>query len=66
MQNFKNFNFKPYNNLDLGANIGTNLKALKYLFPPLERTVVEINKKAKKNFTEVIPQENIFVESISK
>ena len=52
------------NCIEFGANIGMNIKALKQLFPQLSFHAVEINKKASKLLGEVIPEENIFQQSI--
>ena len=50
--------------IEFGANIGLNLKALKILYPDLIFNAVEINKKASKILSEVIPKENIIENSI--
>ena len=50
--------------IEFGANIGMNIKALKKLFPDLEFSAVEINKKASEILSNVIPKENIYETSI--
>ncbi len=50
--------------IEFGANIGMNIKAIKKIFPDLEFSAVEINKKASKILSNVIPNENIFETSI--
>ena len=52
------------NCIEFGANIGMNIKALKSLFPDLKFHAVEINKKASKLLSEVIPRDNIYEKSI--
>ncbi len=52
------------NCIEFGANIGMNLRVLKYLFPHLRCSAVEINKKASKLLSEIIPKENIYIQSI--
>ncbi len=51
--------------LEIGANVGTNLKVLKSLYPKLELHAVEINKDAAEALRDIIPNENIYNESIS-
>jgi len=52
------------NCIEFGANIGMNIRSLKYLFPNLDCSAVEINIKASKLLSEIIPVDNIYVESI--
>lgn len=52
------------NCIEFGANIGMNLRALKILFPNLEATAIEINKKAILNLSEIVPRTNIHEGSI--
>tara|TARA_B100000427_G_C15468356_1_gene577317 strand:+ start:394 stop:1011 length:618 start_codon:yes stop_codon:yes gene_type:complete len=51
--------------LEIGANVGINLKVLKSLYPKLELHAVEINKDAAEALRDIIPNENIYNESIS-
>ncbi len=50
--------------LEIGANIGINLKVLKDFYPNLEQFAIEINEDAAKSLQNIIPRENIFNESI--
>ncbi|SDN44624.1 pseudaminic acid biosynthesis-associated methylase [Desulfonauticus submarinus] len=50
--------------LELGANIGLNLMALRYLIPELEMGAVEINEKAALELKNNIPSAEIYVSSI--
>jgi spore coat polysaccharide biosynthesis protein SpsF len=50
--------------LEFGANVGMNLKALKLLFPQVDFNAIEINKSAAEELQEIIPQSNIYNESI--
>lgn len=50
--------------LELGANIGMNLKALKLLYPKIELKAVEINPDAAKGLGELIEPTNVFQGSI--
>lgn len=50
--------------VELGANIGMNLKALKLLYPELRAQGVEINADAAAQLTELIGDENVFHGSI--
>ena len=50
--------------LEFGANIGMNLKALKFLYPKMGQYAIEINKKAVSILSETLPKENIFNTSI--
>lgn len=50
--------------LELGANIGMNLKALKMLYPAIQLKAVEINPVATNILSESIGNENIFQGSI--
>ena len=50
--------------LELGANIGMNLKALKLLYPKIELKAVEINPAAANLLAEFIDHANIFKGSI--
>ena len=52
------------NCIEFGANVGMNIEAIKKLFPDLDFSAVEINKKASKILSNVIPKENIFETSI--
>jgi pseudaminic acid biosynthesis-associated methylase len=50
--------------LELGANIGMNLKALRLLYPDIRLKAVEINPVAVKQLANVIDESNIFEGSI--
>jgi len=52
------------NCIEIGANIGMNLKALKILFPSIEMHAIEINAHAAKILSETIPAQNITNDSI--
>ncbi len=66
------YEFKKYTNkitsidsvLEIGANIGINLKVLNDFYPNLEQFAIEINKDAAISLQNIIPRENIFNESI--
>jgi pseudaminic acid biosynthesis-associated methylase len=55
---------KPDSILEFGANIGMNLKALKFLFPEVNLSGIEINEDAADELAKVIPAENVFNGSI--
>jgi len=50
--------------LELGANIGLNLRALKILFPGMSQHAVEINERAVAQLSKVIPRDHITHDSI--
>ena len=50
--------------LELGANIGMNLKALKLLYPKIKLKGAEINSDAATRLTELIGSQNVFEGSI--
>jgi pseudaminic acid biosynthesis-associated methylase len=50
--------------LELGANVGMNLRALAALYPTQTQTAVEINKKAVALLRENLPHTNVFQKSI--
>lgn len=50
--------------VELGANIGMNLKALKLLYPEVKTKGVEINANAAGQLAELIGEENVFNGSI--
>ena len=50
--------------LELGANIGLNLMAIKQLLPFLEMAAVEINKKAVAELKTYLPEVNVYNSSI--
>jgi spore coat polysaccharide biosynthesis protein SpsF len=50
--------------LELGANIGMNLKALRLLYPGLVARAVEINPEAARELGGVIGAENVTIDSI--
>ncbi len=51
--------------LELGANVGLNLMALKHLLPNAEFTAVEINEKAVATLKKNVPSANIYKKSIA-
>lgn len=50
--------------LELGANIGLNLRALQLLYPGIHLQAVEINPQAAKKLMDLIGSENVFEGSI--
>ena len=50
--------------LEMGANIGNNLRALKLLYPKIALTAVEINPSAANRLRELIGAENVFEGSV--
>ncbi len=50
--------------LEIGANIGMNLKALQLLFPGIHLKAVEINPDAAKRLVDLIGESNVFKGSI--
>lgn len=50
--------------MEFGANVGMNLMALKMLFPNVEFSAIEINKKAAEYLANIVPEANIHVKSI--
>ena len=52
------------NCIEIGANIGMNLKTLKLLFPSIDLHAIEINTHATKILAETIPAKNITNNSI--
>ena len=50
--------------IEFGSNVGNNLVALKYLLPDIELNAIEINPLASEKLKEIIPEGNIFKESI--
>ena len=50
--------------LELGANVGMNLRALRLLYPALAATAVEINAAAAEELGAVIGGDNVRIESI--
>jgi pseudaminic acid biosynthesis-associated methylase len=66
--NFFSFSLKNISNisscLELGANIGMNLKALKMLYPNTEFSGLEINTKAFEKLKTIIGDENAHLGSI--
>jgi len=66
--NFFNQSLKKANDIktciEYGANIGLNLKALKSLYPNLERKAIEINKNASKELANEIGSKNVIFKSI--
>tara|TARA_B100000902_G_C27088827_1_gene802750 strand:+ start:146 stop:766 length:621 start_codon:yes stop_codon:yes gene_type:complete len=66
--NFFSMALKQTNNIksciELGANIGMNLKALKLLYPELRMDALEINQQACKELEKVIGKKNTFNQSI--
>lgn len=54
----------PNNVLELGANIGMNLRALKLLCPEQEHSAIEINPEACNELISVVGESNIYPGSI--
>lgn len=54
----------PASVVELGANIGMNLQALKLLFPAIELSAVEINEAAVQELQRFVDPANVFHESI--
>lgn len=52
------------NCLELGANVGMNLRALALLYPNLDLHAVEINPEAAKQLSQIIPEQNVVCDSI--
>jgi spore coat polysaccharide biosynthesis protein SpsF len=50
--------------LELGANVGMNLRALKLLYPQMELKGAEINPDAAKLLAEVVGADNVFLGSL--
>lgn len=50
--------------LELGANVGMNLKALRLLYPDIKLNGVEINSDAAKSLRELISADNVYEGSI--
>jgi len=50
--------------IEFGANIGMNLKALKMLYPKIQLNGIEINQKAARELSDLIGEDNVFLESI--
>jgi spore coat polysaccharide biosynthesis protein SpsF len=50
--------------IEFGANIGMNLKAFQLLFPKLDLYAIEINEQASNKLEEIIPNNNIYKQSI--
>jgi pseudaminic acid biosynthesis-associated methylase len=50
--------------LELGANVGMNLRALALLYPNLDLHAVEINQEAAKQLCQMIPEQNVVCDSI--
>lgn len=50
--------------IEFGANIGMNLEALKLLYPNIDLHGIEINQEAAKVLATVIPNDNVYRESI--
>jgi spore coat polysaccharide biosynthesis protein SpsF len=50
--------------LELGANIGMNLKALQLLYPRIRSRAAEINRDAARQLAELIGAENVFEGSV--
>ncbi len=54
----------PESVIELGANIGMNLRALGLLFPGLQMSAIEINAEAANELSESVDEVQIFRESI--
>jgi len=55
---------RPKSILEFGANIGMNLKAIKYLFPKIKCSGIEINEHAANELAKLIGESSIFKGSI--
>jgi len=55
---------QPKSLIELGANIGMNLRAIKLLFPNISLSGVEINENAAARLAEFIGREQVYNESI--
>lgn len=55
---------KPKDCIEFGANIGMNLKALKFLYPQQEQFAIEINADAVAELRTILPPQNVFHTSI--
>ncbi len=55
---------KIYSCIEFGANIGMNLKALKFLYPSIYLEGIEINKSAAESLADLIGYKNVFQGSI--
>ena len=50
--------------IEIGANVGMNLRALKLLFPQIHLEAVEINKEAGKLLIEFLSKKEVYLQSI--
>ena len=50
--------------IEIGANVGMNLRALKLLFPQIHLEAVEINKEAGKLLIEFLSEKEVYLQSI--
>lgn len=55
---------RPASLIEFGANIGMNLKAIQLLFPKIELSGIEINKKAADELNRLISKDRVFNGSI--
>lgn len=55
---------RPASCLEIGANIGMNLRALQLLFPGQEQHAVEINADAARELTKILPPSQVYQSSI--
>lgn len=55
---------QPESCIEFGSNIGMNLKALKVLYPHMERFAIEINKTASEKLKSHVGDENVYNGSI--
>ncbi len=55
---------KPNSLIEFGANVGMNLQAIKLLFPNIELSAIEINKKAANELSNFIGEQNVHNGSI--
>jgi pseudaminic acid biosynthesis-associated methylase len=54
----------PNSIIEFGSNIGVNLKAIKFLFPKIKLSAIEINVNAVKKLQEIVDSKNIYNQSI--
>ncbi len=55
---------KVSSRLELGANVGMNLSALRLLYPDIRTAAVEINPAAARTLAELIGDDNVYTGSI--
>lgn len=55
---------KINNCIEIGANIGMNLRALKLLFPQIHLEAIEINEEAAKSLLEFLSEKEVYIQSV--